>query len=155
MIQIFLLTTCITIIIFGIVYYNLLSVKINEPYTPVNVKDENLLANNFISNTIDTYYLQNKGQLIYDLKIKLNNLKEKLYNKKLGNILQLKTKLNKNNRKFVVKKNNNGFFNNIYTIEIPVGEIGPIGMIGERGDTGDKGDTGDMGPNGNCGLLIK
>ena len=74
MIKIYLLTASITLIVFGIVYYNLLPVNVYEPYenidTPIN--------NNLISNSTDTYNLQVNSDTLYAYKIKLNNLKEKL-----------------------------------------------------------------------------
>lgn len=147
--KICLLTIFTTIIIFGIFYYNSLSVKTTEPFN-----DPTTLTINPISNQLDSYYLQTKGQAIYDIKIKLNKLKEKLYSQKLSDILQLKTVINNSMNKFDVKHTQGGF-NNVFTIYVPSGEQGPQGPIGDPGEPGDKGDTGPRGHDGNCGLLIK
>jgi len=110
---------------------------------------------NPISNTIDTYYLKEKGELIYNTKVKLNALKEKLYSYKLNEILQLNTVVKKDSDKFSINLKSKNNFNNIFTIEVPTGRQGPTGPVGEKGDIGEKGPRGDRGPEGNCGLLIK
>lgn len=110
---------------------------------------------NPISNTIDTHYLKQKGELIYNTKVKLNALKEKLYSYKLNQILQLNTVVKKDSDKFSINLKSKNNFNNIFTIEVPTGRQGPTGPVGEKGDIGEKGPRGDRGPEGNCGLLIK
>jgi Tfp pilus assembly protein PilE len=146
--NIYIAIISIIIIITGIVYYN----------TSYNKKDIEAYTSfvNPISNTIDTFYLQQKNKVLYDLKVKLNNLKEKLYAVQIQNIIQLKGVVNEdiiNTFNVSVTSKNN--FNNVYTIEIPIGEKGPQGIKGESGEQGEQGEQGERGPNGNCGLLIK
>lgn len=132
-------------------YYNLnKKEEIKESFD-----DPESLDNNPISNSIDTQYLKQKGAILYNTKVKLNALKEKLYNYKLDEILQLDTVVKKDSDKFSINLKSNNNFNNIFTIEVPTGRQGPIGPIGEKGDIGEKGPQGHRGPEGNCGLLIK
>jgi len=149
MIKIYLLTACITLIIFGSVYYNLLPVNIAEPY-----ENADTTPNSIISNSTDTYNLQVNFDTLYKYKIKLNQLKETIYKQKFSNILKIKTIDNKTSDKFSVTCKND-FFDNTYIIEIPTGEIGPVGPIGEQGEEGQSGEPGSRGQVGNCGLLIK
>ena len=132
-------------------YYNVnKKIEIKESFD-----DPETININPISNTIDTEYLKQKSAIIYNTKIKLNALKEKMYNYKLNEILQLNADIKKDNDKFSINLKSNNNFNNIFTIEVPIGKQGPIGPIGEKGDIGEKGPRGDRGPEGNCGLLIK
>ena len=114
---------------------------------------------NPISNAVDTSYMQKKSQYLYDLKNKLNNLKEQVYTYPLNSIIQLKSIMKKNNsinlQNFSVELSSTHNFNNIYTIEIPAGETGPQGLQGLQGERGEQGNSGDKGSEGNCGLLIK
>lgn len=151
--NIYVILFCITVIITPIIYY--IFIKPSNHILQESFDEPESININPISNTIDTYYLKQKGQIIYDTKLKLHALKEKLYNMKLDEIIQLNGVVNDKNHTFSInlqKKNN---FNNTYTIEIPIGEVGPPGPKGEKGDTGEKGPQGDRGPEGNCGLLIK
>ena len=91
--NIYIAIISIIIIITGIVYYNTsYNKKDIEAYTSFN--DPTTINVNPISNTIDTFYLQQKNKVLYDLKVKLNNLKEKLYAVQIQNIIQLKGVVN-------------------------------------------------------------
>ena len=153
--NIYIAIISIIIIITGIVYYNTsYNKKDIEAYTSFN--DPTTINVNPISNTIDTFYLQQKNKVLYDLKVKLNNLKEKLYAVQIQNIIQLKGVVNEDIiNTFNVSVTSKNSFNNVYTIEIPIGEKGPQGIKGESGEQGEQGEQGERGPNGNCGLLIK
>jgi hypothetical protein len=148
-----ILLVIIAFIFCALVYfYNSLNKKIE---IKESFDDPETININPISNTIDTQYLKQKDAIIYNTKTKLNALKEKLYNYKLNDILQLNTVVIKDNDKFSINLKSNNNFNNIFTIEVPTGKQGPMGPTGEKGDIGEKGPRGDRGPEGNCGLLIK
>tara|TARA_B100001287_G_scaffold276862_1_gene290283 strand:+ start:16959 stop:17414 length:456 start_codon:yes stop_codon:yes gene_type:complete len=149
--KVYILLIVTVLIIIPIVFYNF---KFKKEENKEAFDDPETLNINPISNQIDTYYLQQRGKSLYDTKIKLNILKERLYDHKLDDIVQLKGIVNEKNKNFDVTLKSTNNYNNLYTIQIPIGDQGPEGPKGEKGEKGEKGDRGDRGPGGNCGLLI-
>ena len=109
---------------------------------------------------VDVTYMTAKSKTLDDLIKKLTKLRSFLYDQPLDKVIQLKAVekkdgMFKNNNKFEVKHKSSGNFNNVYTIEVPIGDQGPRGEPGDQGPRGDRGVQGDQGPIGNCGLCIK
>ena len=65
-----------------------------------------------------------------------------------------KTTESENAQKFDVTIDNSNNFNNIITIDIPVGVDGTEGLPGDKGIKGPQGNKGPVGDEGNCGAIL-
>ena len=114
---------------------------------------------NYESNLVDTKFLEKKLETVTNLKDNLADLRGKLYKKSLNGLFtmkcQQKTTESNNPQKFDVTIDNNNNFNNIITIDVPVGIDGAEGLPGDNGDKGSQGDKGTQGDQGNCGAILK
>ena len=110
---------------------------------------------NYQSNLVDSQYLEKKLASVSEIKNNLANLRGKLYKKGLTELLTIKcnqkTTESKNAQKFDVTIDN---FNNIITIDIPVGVDGVEGLPGDKGIKGPQGNKGPPGDEGNCGAIL-
>lgn len=113
---------------------------------------------NYQSNLVDSQYLEKKLASVSEIKNNLANLRGKLYKKGLTELLTIKcnqkTTESKNAQKFDVTIDNSNNFNNIITIDIPVGVDGAEGLPGDKGIKGPQGNKGPMGDEGNCGAIL-
>ena len=113
---------------------------------------------NYESNLIDTKFLEKKLETVTNLKDNLADLRGKLYKKSLNELFtmkcQQKTTESNNPQKFDVTIDNNNNFNNIITIDVPVGIDGAEGLPGDNGDKGPEGEKGIQGDQGNCGAIL-
>jgi len=144
------------------IYFLVIVIIISIPFLTslVNYKQPYIEANtsyNSDSNKLDAKFLSNKLEIVYKLKQELNEIKEKFYTNNINDIIKFNAvkKTNKKDLNYSVKLDSPHNFDNLYTIEIPMGEIGQIGSPGEQGQMGIKGDTGTKGPDGHCGILLK
>ena len=137
-------------------YFLVIVIIISIPFLTslVNYKQPFIEANTTYksdSNKLDAEFLTSKSSYLNTLKTDLNDLKEKLFTNNLNNIIKMRgvKKTNKNDPNYSVTLESKHNFDNLYTIEIPIGKTGP------QGDPGPQGSPGPQGPVGNCGLLIK
>ena len=137
-------------------YFLVIVIIISIPFLTslVNYKQPFIEANTSYksdSNKLDAEFLTSKSSYLNNLKTDLNDLKEKLFTNNLNNIIKMRgvKKTNKNDPNYSVTLESKHNFDNLYTIEIPIGKTGP------QGDPGPQGSPGPQGPVGNCGLLIK
>ena len=143
-------------------YFLVIFIIISIPFLTslVNYKQSFIEANTSYksdSNKLDAEFLTSKSRDLNTLKTDLNDLKEKLFTNNLNDIIKIRgvKKTNKKDPNFNVTLESKHNFDNLYTIEIPIGKTGPQGDVGPKGDPGPQGDVGPQGPVGNCGLLIK
>ena len=147
MIQIFLLTIFFSLFFF--IINNVFSVKEGNQSESADAADPFI---NPISNEIDAMFLHEKGTTVNDLKKKIIDIQNKLYNVKNNELFKVNAKYNTtglnqlvSNQNFAVKMVSKNNFDNRITIEVPIGEKGPEGPIGDQGDPGDRGDCGPEG----------
>ena len=144
------------------IYFLVIVIIISIPFLTslVNYKQPFIEANTSYksdSNKLDAEFLTSKSSYLNTLKTDLNDLKEKLFTNNLNDIIKIRgvKKTNKNDANYNVTIESKHNFDNLYTIEIPIGKTGPQGPPGPQGDSGPQGPPGPQGPVGNCGLLIK
>jgi hypothetical protein len=142
-------------------YFLVIVIIISIPFLTslVNYKQPIIEANtsyNSNSNKLDASFLSNKSEYLNTLQTDLNDLKEKLFNNNLNDIIKLRSvKKTNNDYNYSVTLKSKHNFDNIYTIEIPIGQVGPQGDPGPQGNPGEKGPDGPQGDDGNCGILLK
>ena len=156
-IQIFLLTIFFSLLFF--IINNVFSIKEGNQGESVSPADPFI---NPISNEIDAMFLHEKGTIVHELKKKIINIQNRLYNVKNNELFKLNAKYNTkginqlvSNQNFAVTMVSKNNFDNIITIEVPIGEKGPEGPMGDPGDPGDQGECGEQGDQGYCGTAIK
>ena len=114
---------------------------------------------NPLANAVDARYLNEKTSQLVNLKKKLSEMRNTLYDKKLTEFIIVKPNYKSiedsaNPQQYDVEITKTDDFSNTINLSVPVGIKGEQGPVGNKGPRGQQGQQGEKGPVGHCGAII-